>query len=564
MLPVLVVTGCGGGNGTEGDGGIDAIDVIDALPDGDVIVEMDDGDLPGDAPELCGNGAIDEGEECDGTNLGGATCESLGLGTGSLACTGACSYDTTGCIATDCGNGTIDTGEECDGTELGGATCEGEGYPLGGTLECTPGCTLDLSGCCGDGSVGGTEPCDDANDVPWDGCDHCEVTEFQVNTYTTGRQMNPKVAMASDGSAAVVVWQSEDQDGDGWGVYAQRYGSGGSPVGAEFRVSSYTANDQEDPDVAMLDDGSFIVVWTSTEQMGDPFEGIFARRFDGSGSPLGDDFHVNTTSVNREQFPSIDMADDGMFVVTWTGGDVTTLGEILAQRFLPTGSPAGAEFHVNTTVLSNQQDSVVAVDSDGDFVIVWESGGSTTDCDVFGRAYQSTGVPLTGEFLVNTYTTDGQSDASVSMAADGSFVATWTSRWQDGSDDGAYGQRYSSGGTPDGVEFRINTYTERHQFSPVIDIAADGRSVIVWGSIHQDGDMAGIFARRYDPLGWPMGSEFQVNQFTAGPQEAAAVAITSDGRCMIAWYSQDQDGDSHGIFGQRYDISGNAIGLEPW
>lgn len=50
-------------------------------------------------PSTCGNGVIDPGEQCDGSDLGGATCESLGFAGGTLACSGACTYDTSGCTS---------------------------------------------------------------------------------------------------------------------------------------------------------------------------------------------------------------------------------------------------------------------------------------------------------------------------------------------------------------------------------------------------------------------------------------------------------------------------------
>jgi hypothetical protein len=47
----------------------------------------------------CGNGIVDSAEQCDGTNLAGNTCASLpgGFGGGALACTGSCTFDTSGC-----------------------------------------------------------------------------------------------------------------------------------------------------------------------------------------------------------------------------------------------------------------------------------------------------------------------------------------------------------------------------------------------------------------------------------------------------------------------------------
>jgi hypothetical protein len=48
---------------------------------------------------VCGNGVIEGGEDCEGDDLGGATCESLGYAGGILSCDYACSFDTFNCLA---------------------------------------------------------------------------------------------------------------------------------------------------------------------------------------------------------------------------------------------------------------------------------------------------------------------------------------------------------------------------------------------------------------------------------------------------------------------------------
>ena len=45
-------------------------------------------------------------------------------------------------VPATCGNGLIDPGEECDGTDLGGNDCRSVGYPGGGTLACVDDCTF--------------------------------------------------------------------------------------------------------------------------------------------------------------------------------------------------------------------------------------------------------------------------------------------------------------------------------------------------------------------------------------------------------------------------------------
>jgi len=113
---------------------------------------------------VCQNGTKETGEDCDQSDLGGATCQSEGFDDGTLACTGSCTFDTSGCYDYVCGNGNIEGTEECDGTDFGGATCQSEGFE-GGSLSCSGTCTIDTSNChmCGNGSVDTGEDCDGAN-----------------------------------------------------------------------------------------------------------------------------------------------------------------------------------------------------------------------------------------------------------------------------------------------------------------------------------------------------------------------------------------------------------------
>jgi uncharacterized protein DUF1566 len=94
----------------------------------------------------CGNGTREGLEDCDGADLGGASCTSLGFLGGTLACGSSCRFDTSGCATDLCGNGVRDGIESCDGADLGGATCASLGFG-GGALACTPACGFDPSGC---------------------------------------------------------------------------------------------------------------------------------------------------------------------------------------------------------------------------------------------------------------------------------------------------------------------------------------------------------------------------------------------------------------------------------
>ena len=97
----------------------------------------------------CGNGAIDAGEECDGTNLNGETCSTVfwNRPSGTLACSETCVFDGSGCTLPECGNNLREGSEECDGTDLGGTVCTDIAGFDGGVLGCTEGCTYDTDEC---------------------------------------------------------------------------------------------------------------------------------------------------------------------------------------------------------------------------------------------------------------------------------------------------------------------------------------------------------------------------------------------------------------------------------
>ncbi|MBU1240570.1 hypothetical protein KKF84_11615 [Myxococcota bacterium] len=104
----------------------------------------------------CGDGVIDVGEDCDGTDLAGESCATQGYHAGTLACTTTCGFDLSGCQADGyCGDGEIQEGEACEGTNIQGATCLSAADKPGGVLTCDENCQLDTSDCndCGDGTV---------------------------------------------------------------------------------------------------------------------------------------------------------------------------------------------------------------------------------------------------------------------------------------------------------------------------------------------------------------------------------------------------------------------------
>ncbi len=131
------------------------------------IAACDDGKKNNTGDTTCGNGTRNLGEICDGSDLNNATCVSLGFGAGPLLCNDQCTaFDTSLCgPSLTCGDNQINGVDVCDGTALGGKSCQTEGFTAG-ELTCLANCAgFDTSACtgqivCGNNTVEGTEACD--------------------------------------------------------------------------------------------------------------------------------------------------------------------------------------------------------------------------------------------------------------------------------------------------------------------------------------------------------------------------------------------------------------------
>jgi hypothetical protein len=382
-------------------------------------------------------------------------------------------------------------------------------------------------------------------------------SEFQINTYTFGNQSYPNLSTDAEGDF-VVVWHSRPhQDGDYDGVFGQRYDSSGTALGSEFLVNTTTLGLQLFSGIAAEADGSFVVVWEHRSSQAAHAD-VFGQRFDSDGLPLGTEFMSNTYTVHQQKFPGVASDADGDFVVVWTSRnqDGDHYG-IFGQRYSSDGNPAGTEFQVNAYTVSWQEFSSVASHADGAFVAVWATlGRDGSTWGVGGQRFDSAGARLGSEFLVNSYTIGDQRMPAVATDPDGGFVVAWQSYGQDGSAEGVFAQRFDENANKLGTELLVNTYTTSAQSRPSITTDADGKFVIVWRSTPQDGDGDGIFGRHFDATGTPLSAEFQVNTYTMRNQSnfARIVSAAPAGDFVVVWHSSYQDRSGNGAFGQRFHL----------
>lgn len=97
---------------------------------------------------------------------------------------------------------------------------------------------------------------------------------FVVNTIRAGAQQWPQVAL-NDANEFVVVWEHDTGEPNATEIAARYYDARGVPAGDQFQLNTYTLAQQRYPDAAIADDGSFLAAWESNDQDGSGY-GIFA------------------------------------------------------------------------------------------------------------------------------------------------------------------------------------------------------------------------------------------------------------------------------------------------
>jgi len=375
--------------------------------------------------------------------------------------------------------------------------------------------------------------------------------EFVINTETSADQDSPAITALADGGF-VVVWESLGQDSSADGVYFQRYDAAGNSIATETLVNTTTTGDQDNSKVTALANGGFVITWESDGQDGSG-EGVFLRIFDANGIAASSEIRANSETSDNQDDPDIAALSNGGFVVVWESNlQDSGLNGIYFQRYNDSGVAQGSETSVNTTTIADQKRPRITGTNDGGFVVVWYDE-STGDREIKAQRYDASGGTIGGEASINTFTIANQHNPEIVALSNGGFVVVWESADQDGDGNGIYGQLYTSAGVAWGSEFQISSETSASQQEVRVDTLDNGGFLAVWESQgSQDGDLGGVFAQQFDPWGTKVNGEFQVNTTTAYNQTNPALAQLDDGRLVAVWEDDSLDGSDNAVVGRIF------------
>lgn len=331
-------------------------------------------------------------------------------------------------------------------------------------------------------------------------------------------------------------------------------------LGTEMQVNATETGDQRGPSVGGGTDAGFVVVWSTSDLDGSGY-GVFGRRVDRSGVPRRGDFQINTRTIGDQTDPVVAVDADGDFIVVWQSYDPSTLRwQVFGRRFDRDGAPRGDEFEVGSREPNRRMWPSIATRDTGEFVVVWQQPDGGAE-GIFGRRFDADGTAIGNDFRVNSSIEGNQVEPEIAMDGSGNFVVAWTSNAEGRYD--VFARRFDADGRPIEAGFRVNTNTLEYQFGPAIDMDRSGSFVVAWHSSDgQDGSSYGVFGQRFEADGAPAGSEFRVNSYTPGVQANPEVTIGPAGDFVVIWDSEGQDGSQLGVFAQRYDRDGQPLGEE--
>ena len=381
--------------------------------------------------------------------------------------------------------------------------------------------------------------------------------------------------VAGDGSGNVVIaWQGENRATGGYDVL-YRLGSltvSGLSFGTQAVASTATSGDQTAPSAAMDAAGNFTIAWQTPGASAADGIDIAYRRGTLANGLAGVDALAHVATAGDQVSPAMAMTGSGELAITWRGPDPSGSGEegeeagaIFLRGFKADGSAVADELRVNQGDYNDLGVPDVAFIDSGVAAVVWQvEGQQESGSDAFARrmlvnSAAGTVTPLatagfgTDDFRLNTTTQGPQRAPSVGLDADGDLLAAWQAQHQDGFSWAIVGRRYDAGADTLGDEFLVNNGTQLGpQIAPDIAVSSEGRAVVAWigpdvpesAEEGEGGHRPAIHARFLDDAGGvPDGGEVVLATYAGIEDSRAAAASDAAGNMVVVWQSWQGPGD---------------------
>jgi Ca2+-binding RTX toxin-like protein len=347
--------------------------------------------------------------------------------------------------------------------------------------------------------------------------------EFLVNTYGDAWQNNPDVATLADGSF-VIVWDSfyTGGDDDFYYIAAQRFSASGERIGGEMVLDADTTGQSRHASITALNDGGFAVAWEASEGSILEESDVFTRAFDRDGRPRGASVMGHKPNGESQYAASISATEDG-YTLSYTGYRTGTdrWDDIFLQRFDNDGAKINTGTQVNQFTEYDQHTSRTVTLNNGNVLIAWESqyAGFATPSEVNENAVRGRIYSDEGKALTNEFLLIGENDGMVG-----------------------------------GVDLTESS----------VDVAVLGKGfVVTWyqTELHEDDDTTfEIHAQRFTDDGRKTGADILVRGGPESVPKHSGVTGLDGGGFVVTWDAFGEYDDQQDSFARVYDAAGNALG----
>ncbi len=364
-----------------------------------------------------------------------------------------------------------------------------------------------------------------------------------------GHQQRPQMVLGAKGG--LVVWQHESESSKGEHVMVQALNADGVGTGIPIRMSTATDGRMErHPRGALLPDGNAVVVWEAGTRAN---REIYLRLLAPNFTFLTPEVRVNTRQAGNQHMPALAVLNDGTIVVLWRSDLADgSHGGVMGQLLNAQAAKLGGEFTVHQSAQSNQSQPAVAPLKNGGFVAAWISetvngqtpeGAPNIKGNVFGRVFNAQGAPAPDEKRLNGV--EGLCSAPTLAAMEEGFLLAWVQvdeKTMSNQED-IWVRRFGADGTATGDGARHNKLTVGRQSAPTLSVnGAD--ALVAWQCEVRQTASYEVHGRLLSG-----GAEFRINNRVLYHQRQPTAAVDAAGNHHVAWV--DSVRDRHAILSAR-------------
>ena len=362
--------------------------------------------------------------------------------------------------------------------------------------------------------------------------------DFQVNDGMEPSKGAPVIACDAEGNF-VVLWEEETDKEGGNDLFLRGYNSHGNGLYGPVKLNGPESQNPRNPDIAMNASGDYIVLW---QDKVDGTNKIHSIAFNREGNILNGGRSISSVMTGQNAlYPKVDLSDNGHFAVVWQEEDSDGENSIVKQRHgnlyahtISDEEPVHPQFN------GYQRRPEVAVNEQGDTVVVWEAGRNSR-YKIFARAY---GPNAFDAQLIEGTRIVKLRRPKIAMNNKGFFMVLWENRDKR---NGRFDTKITARSFgPEGrviQDIKVMNYRQE-AVHPEIDSDEQDHFIVSWQDDRDRNGYYQIKASVFNACGAAVMEDKTVNTDRTGQQKHPDAALGEKGYYYVVWQDdKDEDGD---------------------